>query len=88
MIGYVDTALTKLNRQRADLGAYYNRMENTIRALTRNFENMVAADSRIRDTDMASELIEFTKNQILLQSSTSMLAQANLMPKTVLELLK
>jgi len=88
MIGYVDLALNKLNRQRADLGAYYNRMENTIMAVTRNYENMVAADSRIRDTDMASELIEFTKNQVLMQSSTSMLAQANLMPKTVLELLK
>jgi flagellin len=87
MIGYIDLALNQLNRQRADLGAYYNRMENTIMALTRNYENMVAADSRIRDTDMATELIEFTKNQILLQSSTSMLAQANLMPKTVLDLL-
>jgi flagellin len=87
MIGYIDLALNKLNRQRADLGAYYNRMENTIMALTRNYENMVAADSRIRDTDMATELIEFTKNQILMQSSTSMLAQANLMPKTVLDLL-
>ncbi|MBN2040885.1 MAG: flagellin [Spirochaetes bacterium] len=87
MIGYIDLALNKLNRQRADLGAYYNRMENTIMALTRNYENMVAADSRIRDTDMATELIEFTKNQILMKSSTSMLAQANLMPKTVLDLL-
>jgi flagellin len=87
MIGYIDLALNQLNRQRADLGAYYNRMENTIMALTRNYENMVAADSRIRDTDMATELIEFTKNQILLQSSTSMLAQANLMPKTVLDIL-
>jgi len=88
MIGYIDLALNQLNRQRADLGAYYNRMENTIMALTRNYENMVAADSRIRDTDMATELIEFTKNQILLQSSTSMLAQANLMPKIILDLLK
>jgi len=88
MIGYVDLALNKLNRQRADLGAYYNRMENTIMALSRNYENMVAADSRVRDTDMASELIEFTKNQVLLESSTSMLAQANLMPKIVLSLLK
>jgi len=87
MIGYIDLALNKLNQQRADLGAYYNRMENTIMALSRNYENMVAADSRIRDTDMATELIEFTKNQILLQSSTSMLAQANLVPKTVLDLL-
>ncbi len=87
MIGYLDLALNKVNRQRADLGAYYNRMENTIMALSRNYENMVAADSRIRDTDMVSELIEFTKNQILLQSSTAMLVQANLMPKTVLDLL-
>jgi flagellin len=87
MIGYIDVAMDKLNRQRADLGAYYNRMENTVMALTRNFENMVAADSRIRDTDMAAELIEFTKNQILLQSGASMLAQANLMPKKVLDLL-
>jgi len=88
MIGYVDLALNKLNRQRAGLGAYYNRMEITIKSLARNYENMVAADSYLRDTDMASELIEFTKNQILLQSSTSMLSQANLMPKTVLDLLK
>jgi len=87
MIGYVDLALDKLNRQRADLGAYYNRMENTVMALTQNYENMLASDSRIRDTDMAAELIEFTKNQILFKSSTSMLAQANLLPKIVLDLL-
>jgi len=77
MIGYVDVALDKLNRQRADMGAYYNRMENTIRALERSYENMMAADSRIRDVDMASEMVEFTKNQILAQSGTAMLAQAN-----------
>jgi flagellin len=87
MIGYVDLALDKLNRQRADLGAYYNRMENTVMALTQNYENMLASDSRIRDTDMAAELIEFTKNQILFKSSTSMLAQANILPKIVLDLL-
>lgn len=77
MIGYVDLALDKLNRQRADLGAYYNRMENTIRSLQRSHENMMAADSRIRDADMATEMVEFTKNQILAQSGTAMLAQAN-----------
>jgi len=88
MINYVDTALTGLNRQRADHCTYYNRMKNAIKALALNCDTMVAADYYIRETDMASELIEFTKNQILLQSSTSMLAQANLMPKTVLELLK
>lgn len=88
MIGYVDLALDKLNRLRADLGAYYNRMENTIKALSTNYENMLAADSRIRDTDMASEVVEFTKNQILLQSGASMLAQASVKPRVVLELLK
>jgi flagellin len=87
MIGYVDLALDKLNRQRADLGAYYNRMENTIMALTRSYENMMAADSRIRDADMAAEMVEFTKNQILVQSGTAMLAQANFKPQLVLQLL-
>jgi len=87
MIGYVDSALDKLNRQRADLGAYYNRMENTIRALARSYENTMAADSRIRDADMAAEMVEFTKNQILLQSGTAMLAQANFKPQLILKLL-
>ncbi len=68
MIGYVDSALDKLNRQRADLGAYYNRLENTIKALTQTYENMMAADSRIRDADMAAEMVEFTKDQILVQT--------------------
>jgi len=87
MLGYVDLALDKLNRQRADLGAYYNRMENTIKALARSYENMLSADSRIRDVDMAAEMIEFTKNQVLLQSGTAMLSQANLKSRIVLELL-
>jgi flagellin len=87
MIGYVDLALEKLNRQRADLGAYYNRMENTIRSLTQSYENMMAADSRVRDVDMAAEMVNFTTDQILLQSGTSMLAQANFKPKMILKLL-
>jgi len=78
MIGYVDDALLGLNRQRADLGAYYNRMENTARALTETYENMMSADSRIRDTDMAAVMVEFTKDKILLQTGSAMLAQANL----------
>jgi len=86
MIGHVDSALDKLNRQRADLGAYYNRMETTIMALDRSYENMLAADSRIRDTDMAAEMVEFTKNHILVQSSTAMLAQANFKPQLMLQL--
>jgi flagellin len=88
MIGYIDLALDKLNRQRADLGAYYNRMENTVNALATSYENMLAADARIRDADMAAEMVEFTKNQILFQSGVSMLAQANTRPKQVLELLR
>lgn len=87
MIGYIDLALDRLNRQRADLGAYYNRMENTVNALARSYENMLAADARIRDADMAEEMVEFTKNQILFQSGVAMLAQANVKPKAVLELL-
>jgi flagellin len=88
MIGFVDVALDKLNRQRADLGAYYNRMENTIKSLTRSYENMMAADSRIRDADMAAQMVEFTKDQILVQTGTSMLAQANHKPKLMLKLLE
>jgi flagellin len=88
MIGYVDRALDKLNRQRAELGAYYNRMENTTRALSLSYENMLAADSRIRDTDMAAEMVEFTKNQILVQSGVAMLAQANAKPQLILKLLQ
>ena len=87
-IGVVDNALDKLNQQRANLGGYYNRMEITIRALQVGYENLLAADARIRDTDMAEELIEFTKNQILLQSSLAMLAQANLSTQAVLTVIE
>lgn len=88
MIGYADMGLEKLNRQRADLGAYYNRMENTIKALTVSYENMMAADSRVRDVDMAAAMVEFTKDQILVQSGTAMLVQANFKPKLVMKLLE
>ena len=87
MIGTVDEALNQLNRQRADLGAYYNRMETTVEALRTGFENMVAAESKIRDTDVAETLVEFTKNQIQMQSGTAMLVQANLSSAIVLQLL-
>jgi flagellin len=87
LIGYVDLALDKLNRQRADLGAYYNRMENTITSLTRSYENLMAADSRIRDVYMAAQMVEYTKDQILIQSGVAMLAQANFKPKLILKLL-
>jgi len=86
MIGYVDSALDRLNRQRADLGAYYNRLENTVKALAQNYENLMSADSRLRDTDMAAEMVEFTKDRILVQSSAAMLAQANTKPKLIMKL--
>jgi flagellin len=88
MLGTVDKALDGLNRQRAEMGAYYNRMDITVRSLQTGYENMVAAESRIRDTDMAEELVEYTKEQVLLQSSTAMLAQANQNSKFVLQLLQ
>lgn len=88
MIGFVDTALEKLNRQRADLGAYYNRLENTIKALALSYENMMAADSRIRDVDMAAEMVNFTRDQILVQTGTAMLAQANFKPQLIMKLLE
>jgi flagellin len=87
MIGYVDNALGRLNRQRADLGAYFNRLENTIQSLTMSYENMMAADSRIRDVDMAAEMVNFTRDQILVQTGTAMLAQANYKPKLVMNLI-
>ena len=87
MIGVIDQSLDKLNLQRAELGAYYNRIDTTIDALRTGYENMVAAESRIRDTDMAEELLEYTRNQVRLQSGTAMLAQANFSSRLVLQLL-
>jgi flagellin len=86
MIGYVDLALDRLNRQRAELGAYYNRMENTARSITRSYENMLASDARVRDADMAAEMVEFTKDKILVQTGTAMLAQANFKPNLIMKL--
>ena len=86
-IGRLDAALQTVNKQRADLGAYQNRLEMAIGGIDIAAENLQAAESRIRDTDMASQMVEFTKNSILLQSSTAMLAQANQIPQSVLQLL-
>jgi flagellin len=86
-IGTVDTALAKLNKQRADLGAYQNRFEMAQKGVAVAAENLQAAESVIRDTNMASEMVNFVKNSILVQSGTSMLAQANQKPQTVLQLL-
>ncbi len=86
-IGVLDEALKLVNKQRADLGAYQNRLEYTMKGLAVGAENMQASESRIRDADMAEEMVEFTKNSILMQSSMAMLAQANLKPRSVLQLL-
>jgi flagellin len=86
-IGIVDAALKKVNKQRADLGAYQNRLEHAIRGLDIGAENLQASESRIRDVDMAHEIVRYTTNQILLQSSTAMLAQSNLKTQSVLQLL-
>ena len=87
-IGVIDEALKKINKQRADLGAYQNRLEKTVEGLDVAAENTQASESRIRDTDMAYQMVEFTKNQILTQSGTAMLAQANAQSQTVLSLLR
>ena len=87
-IGILDEALKKVNKQRADLGAYQNRLEHAVRGIDIGAENLQAAESRIRDTDMAAEMVEYTKNQILLQASNAMLAQANQKTTSVLQLLQ
>jgi flagellin len=87
-ITIIDSAIDKVSTQRAKLGAYQNRLEHTITNLTVAGENLTAAESRIRDTDMAKEMMNFTKLQIMLQAGTSMLAQANALPQNVLSLLR
>lgn len=87
-IGIIDQALMKVSKQRADLGAYQNRLMHTTKSLMVGAENLQAAESRIRDTDMAREMSEFVKNQILTQAATSMLAQANQKPQLMLQLLR
>jgi flagellin len=87
-IGVLDHALRLVNKQRADLGAYQNRLEYAMKGLSIGAENLQAAESLIRDTDMAAAMVEFVKDQILVQSSTAMLAQANTKPQSVLQLFK
>ncbi len=87
-IGVVDAALKMVNKQRADLGAYQNRLEHAIKGIDVGAENMQAAESRIRDTDMASQMVDYTKNRILVQAGSAMLAQANQRTQSVLQLLQ
>ena len=88
VLATVDSALKTVNKQRADLGAYQNRFEIAAKGINVAAENTQAAESRIRDTDMASQMVEFTRDQILTQAGTAMLAQANAQSQNVLALLQ
>ena len=87
-IGTVDAALKIVNKQRADLGAYQNRLEHAVRGLDIGAENLQAAESRIRDTNMANQMVSYVRDQILSQAGTAMLAQANQRGNSVLQLLQ
>ena len=87
VIKAIDSAIETVSLERSNLGAIQNRLEHTIANLGVTMENLAAAESRIRDVDMAEEMTQFTKNQILIQSATAMLAQANMKPQAVLQLL-
>ena len=87
-IGTLDEAIKKINKQRADLGAYQNRLEMSVVGINIAAENLQASESRIRDVDMAKEMVNYTRNQILTQSGTAMLAQANQQTQSVMSLLR
>jgi flagellin len=87
LIGTVDDALKKVSKQRADLGAYQNRFEMAVKGVDIAAENLQSAESTIRDTDMASEMVEYAKNNVLINAGTAMLAQANTKSQSVLRLL-
>jgi flagellin len=87
-ISEIDGAINAVSTQRATFGAVQNRLEHTINNLSTYQENLTASESQIRDVDMASEMVEFTKDQILQQAGTSMLSQANQLPNSVLSLLR
>ena len=84
----INDAITSVSSERAKLGAVQNRLEHTINNLGTTSENLTASESRIRDVDMAKEMMEFTKNNILSQAAQAMLAQANQQPQGVLQLLQ
>ncbi len=86
-LGIVDNAIDQVSKQRADMGSFQNRLELAIEGIDAGAENLQASESRIRDVDVARESVEFTRNQILIQSSTAMLAQANVKNQSVLQLL-
>ena len=84
----INTAIESVSAQRSRFGAYQNRLEHTINNLQNVAENLQASESRIRDVDMADEMMNFSKNQIITQSGTAMLAQANASPQNVLQLIR
>ena len=84
----LDQAIKTVSAERSRLGAYQNRLEHTINNLNVGAENLQAAESRIRDVDMAKEMMNFTKNNILNQAAQAMLSQANQQPQAVLQLLR
>jgi flagellin len=86
-IAKLDNALTRISKQRADLGAYQSRMEKAVAGVMSAYENTMASESRIRDTDMAEEMVDYVKNQILVRTGVAMLAQANMKSASVLDLL-
>ena len=86
-IGMIDSALRRVSQQRADLGAYQNRFEMAQQGVAIASENIAASESQIRDVDMANEIVEYTRNQILTQANNAMLAQANTQSQSVLQLL-
>ncbi|MFD2442726.1 flagellin [Bacillus sp. CGMCC 1.16607] len=87
-ISVIDAAINQVSAERSKLGAFQNRLEHTISNLGNSSENLQAAESRVRDVDMAKEMMDFTKNNILSQASQAMLAQANQRPQSVLQLLQ
>ena len=87
-ISDIDAAINNVSSLRSEFGAVQNRLEHRLTNLSTYQENLVASESRIRDVDMASEMVNFTKLQILQQAGTSMLAQANQAPQSVLTLLR
>jgi flagellin-like hook-associated protein FlgL len=87
-MGKLNNAIDKVSSERSKLGSYNNRLEYSINNLRSTYSNLTASESRIRDADIAMEMIEFTRNQIVQQSGTAMLAQANMVPQGVLQLLK
>jgi flagellin len=86
-IATLDSALNKITKQRSDLGAYQNRFEMAYKGVAVAAENMTASESRIRDVDMATQMVSYTKNNILSQAGTAMLAQANVSTRSVTQLL-